>query len=91
MTRPTLADINREAYIYFGGHAPWYLRPAMPLQRFVTRGLLPRRLRGLFGMPWTARDERRWQRFRRWAPRLYWRLPRVLRHWPAKYSLARLA
>lgn len=28
-----------------GGHAHWYLRPAMPLQRFVTRGLLPPPLR----------------------------------------------
>lgn len=28
-----------------GRHAPWYLRPAMPLQRFVTRGLLPPALR----------------------------------------------
>lgn len=74
-----------------GRHAPWYLRPAMPLQRFVTRGLLPPRLRALFGMPWTARDARRWERFRRWAPRLYRRIPRVLRHWPAKYYLARIA
>lgn len=73
-----------------GGHAPWYLRPAMPLQRFVTRGLLPPDLRAMFGLPWTARDERRWRRFTRWAPRLYWRIPRALRHWPAKYYLSRI-
>ena len=73
-----------------GGHAPWYLRPAMPLQRFATRGLLPPRLRALFGLAWSDRDERRWQRFRRWAPRLYWMVPRILRHWPAKYYLAQL-
>lgn len=73
-----------------GGHAPWYLRPAMPLQRFVTRGLLPPMLRALFGLPWSARDERRWRRFRRWAPRLYWAAPRALRQWPARYYLGQL-
>lgn len=73
-----------------GGHAPWYLRPAMPLQRFVTRGLLPPELRRLFGMPWSGRDARWWARFQRWAPRLYWRIPRALRHWPAKFYLARI-
>lgn len=73
-----------------GRHAPWYLRPAMPLQRFATRGLLPPRLRSLFAMDWSARDARRWERFTRWAPRLYWKIPRVLRHWPAKYYLRQI-
>lgn len=71
-------------------NAPWYLRPAMPLQRFVTRGLLPPRLRALFGFAWDAGDERRWRRFCRWAPRLYWAAPRALRHWPSRYFLGRL-
>ena len=73
-----------------GRHAPWYLRPAMPLQRFVTRGLLPPGLRAKFGMPWSDLDERRWVRFRRWGPRLYWMTPRWLRHWPAKYYLGKV-
>lgn len=73
-----------------GGNAPWYLRPLMPLQGFVTRGLLPPRVRELFDLPWNARDERRWRRFKRYAPRLYWAMPRVLRHWPARYFLGRL-
>jgi uncharacterized protein (DUF2236 family) len=73
-----------------GGNAPWYLRPAMPLQRFVTRGLLPPRLRELFGFDWSERDQRRWRQFQRWAPRLYWAAPRVLRHWPARYYLGQL-
>lgn len=86
-------DAQVRAYVQAvldGGHAPWFLRPAMPLQRFVTRGLLPPRLRALFGLTWSRRDERNWQRFRRWAPRLYWATPRVLRHWPAKYYLGQL-
>lgn len=57
---------------------------------FVTRGLLPPRLREMFGFEWTARDAHRWQQFRRWAPRLYWATPRVLRHLPAKYYLGQL-
>ncbi len=73
-----------------GGHAPWWARPAMPLQRLATAGLLPPALRALFGLPWDAARERRWQAFRRWAPRLYWRLPRWLRHLPARYYLNRL-
>ena len=73
-----------------GGRAPWYLRPAMPLQHFVTRGLLPPRLRALYGLPWSRRDENRWQAFRRWAPRLYWTAPRVLRQWPARHYLGQL-
>ena len=73
-----------------GGRSPWHLKPALPLQRFVTRGLMSPRLRELFHLPWSARDQRNWQRFRRWAPRLYWATPRWLRHWPARYYLARL-
>ena len=76
--------------VLHGGHAPWYLRPAMPLQRFVTRGLLPPPLRAMYGLPWSARDERRWQRFTHWAPKVYWRLPKVLHHWPAKHYLAQV-
>ena len=70
-----------------GGRTPWWLRPALPLQRLATAGLLPPRLRALYGLPWDAARERRWQRFRRWAPRIYWRLPRWLRQLPARYYL----
>lgn len=86
-------DAEVRAYLHAvlrGGNAPWYLRPALPLQRFVTRGLLPPRLRAMFELPWTARDERRWRWFRRWAPRLYRMVPRTLRHWPARYFLDQL-
>ncbi|HVE55043.1 MAG TPA: oxygenase MpaB family protein, partial [Ramlibacter sp.] len=70
-----------------GGALPWWLRGAMPLQRFFTRGLLPPALRSAFGLPWTPRDQRRWDRFLRHGPRLYWRLPRWLRHLPASLVL----
>lgn len=70
--------------------APWYLRPVLPLQAFVTRAMLPPHLRQMFALPWTPADEKRWQRFRRWAPRLYWLQPRWLRHLPARYFLRKL-
>lgn len=73
-----------------GGAVPWWLRGLMPLQRFFTRALLPRGVREAFGLPWGARDERRWERFLRWGPRLYWRIPRFLRHLPARIVLADL-
>lgn len=73
-----------------GRHAPWYLKPALPLQSFVTRALLPEHLRQLFALPWSGRDQRRWQRLQHWAPRLYWKLPAWLRHWPANHYLRKL-
>lgn len=66
-----------------GRAVPWWLRGLMPLQRFVTRGLLAPELRAAFGLPWSVADERRWQGFVRWAPRCYWLLPRLVRHLPA--------
>lgn len=71
-----------------GGAVPWWLRALMPLQRFVTRGLLPPELRAAYELPWTERDARRWARFLRWGPRLYWCLPGFLRHLPARLVLA---
>lgn len=73
-----------------GGRSPWWVRPALPLQRLATAGLLPPRLRELFGLPWDAARERRWQLFRRWAPRIYWATPRWLRQLPARYYLNQL-
>ena len=70
-----------------GGRTPWYLRGALPLQRFVTRALLPPDLRTAFGLSWSGRDARRWEHFKRWAPKLYWALPAWLRHLPAHVVL----
>lgn len=70
-----------------GSAVPWWLRGLMPLQRFVTRGLLPAAVRAAYGLPWSERDQRRWERFTRIAPRLYWRVPAFLRHLPAALVL----
>lgn len=73
-----------------GRHASWWLRPALPLQSFATRALLPEQLRHAYGLAWDSRDEQRWQRFKRWAPRLYWKIPAFIRHCPARYYLKQL-
>ena len=66
------------------GHNCWVVPEE---ERFVTRGLLPGGLREAFGLRWSVRDERRWQWFRRWAPRMYWALPAWLRQLPARRGL----
>lgn len=71
-----------------GSAVPWWLRGLMPLKRFVTRGLLPPELRAAYLLPWSEADQRRWDRFVRWAPRLYWWLPAFLRRLPARLVLA---
>ncbi|HYE40472.1 MAG TPA: oxygenase MpaB family protein [Ramlibacter sp.] len=71
-----------------GGAVPWWLRFLMPLQRFATRGLLPAQVRAAYGLPWTEADQRRWDRFCLWAPRLYRWTPGFLRHLPARLVLA---
>lgn len=90
-SRQAALDVDEEVRGYFKqvlhGAAPWYLRPALPLQRFVTRGLLPPAMREAFGLPWSSRDEQRWRKFQHWAPRMYWALPRWIRHLPARYHL----
>lgn len=89
--RQSRLSVDEEVRSYFQavlhGAAPWFLQPALPLQRFVTRALLPPQLRAMFGMDWTAADERRWMRFQHWAPRIYWAMPAALRHLPANLAL----
>ncbi len=61
--------------------APW-LRAGMPLARLLTAGLLPAELREAFGLPWSARRRRRFERALRVIRHVYPRLPRGLRQWP---------
>ncbi|TKC89791.1 DUF2236 domain-containing protein [Trinickia terrae] len=81
-------EVRRYVHALLGAKgAPWWIRALMPLQRFVTRALLPAELRRAFGLPWTARDARRWAWFVRYAPRLYRCVPGVLRHLPAAWVM----
>lgn len=70
-----------------GGDAPFAVRAVMPLQRFMTIGLLPSRLRDEFGLPWTRRDQRRFDLFWKVFPPVYRRVPRPIRQLSATYYL----
>ncbi|WP_305093595.1 oxygenase MpaB family protein [Prescottella sp. R16] len=70
-----------------GGRAPLPVRALMPVQRFVTTGLLPPRLRDEFGLPWSPRDQRRFDLLMRLLPPVYRLVPRTLRQLPSRYYL----
>jgi uncharacterized protein (DUF2236 family) len=65
-------------------------RVVMPLARFLTAGLLPEQLRHGFGLPWSARHARLFDRTMWFSAIVYPRLPRRVRHWPKNYCLDRL-
>jgi uncharacterized protein (DUF2236 family) len=70
-------------------NAPLWIRAAMPIARLLTAGFLDDGLRTAFGLPWSARRQRRFDRTVRLLAATYPRLPRVLRHLPARHVLAR--
>lgn len=81
----TTLDVDSESLRVAGellhpNEAPWWLRAAMPLGRLATAGLLPPQLRAAYELPWSARRERRFERWMRVITLLYPRLPRRLRH-----------
>ncbi|WP_217497416.1 oxygenase MpaB family protein [Trinickia violacea] len=81
-------DVRRYVHALLGAKgAPWWIRALMPLQRFATRGLLPDEIRRAFDLPWTPRDARRWAWFVRYAPKLYWCVPGVVRRLPAAWVM----
>jgi uncharacterized protein (DUF2236 family) len=69
-------------------HAPVWVRAAMPVMRFLTAGLLDPALRAPFGLRWSGRRQRRFDRTFRVIAAVYPRLPGALRHWPARHYLA---
>jgi uncharacterized protein (DUF2236 family) len=69
---------------------PVLLRAAMPLGRLVTVGLLPSRVRQLYGLSWNRTLQKRFDRLFRLIAVVYPRLPRRLRHWPKEHYLRAL-
>ncbi|MDQ5862222.1 MAG: DUF2236 domain-containing protein [Actinomycetota bacterium] len=69
---------------------PFWLRMSMPLIRFITAGLLPDHLRTGFGLTWSDRHSRLFDRTTRWSALVYPRLPRPVRHCVKNYCLGRL-
>jgi len=73
--------------LLYGGDSPLPVRMLMPLQRFLTIGLLPPRLRDEFALPWSSRQQRRFDRFWKVFPPIYRRVPRRIRQLSATYYL----
>jgi uncharacterized protein (DUF2236 family) len=69
---------------------PVLFRAAMPLARLLTVGLLPGRVRQLYGLNWTPGLQKRFDRVFRITAVVYPRLPRLLRHWPKNHYLRAL-
>lgn len=64
-----------------------WLAPALWLNRFVTTGLLPPRLRAEFGLPWSDRDDRRLWRLLRVGAAGYRLVPGPVRRSPRHLAL----
>lgn len=76
--------------LFYPTAVPFGIRLIMPLVRFVTVGLLPDSVRGLYGLDWTTRQERRFTRTMRVGGAVYRALPRGIRHFPQRHYLARI-
>ncbi|SFS74599.1 oxygenase MpaB family protein [Saccharopolyspora flava] len=61
--------------------------PFAPLNKFLTTGFLPQTFRDQMGLPWSARDQRRFDRLTRTIGAVALRLPIPLRRFPFNYYL----
>lgn len=59
--------------------APWLIKPLLPLQSLMTRGNLDPRARAVLALPWSARDQRRYDLFWKTFVPIYRLVPRWLR------------
>jgi uncharacterized protein (DUF2236 family) len=68
-------------------HLPAVLRPAKPVNRFVTVGLLPAPIRADYGFDWSDRRQRALDRGLALTSYVYPHLPRAVREVPKDYYL----
>lgn len=69
---------------------PLLIRPLMGLQSLMSRGNIDPQVREVLGLPWTERDQRRYDRFWKVFPPIYRRIPRVLRQLPPRLILVEM-
>lgn len=69
---------------------PMYLRIFMPLGRFVTLGLLPERVRSMYGYDWSDKSEKRYLKMWNVLRIVYKFIPKKLRGYPKRYYLGKL-
>lgn len=70
-----------------GGDAPLVIRLGMPLNRFVTRGLLPARIREQLYLSWSPLEQRLFDAMMTALPPVYRLIPRPVRWLPSRYYL----
>ena len=68
--------------------AKWFVKPLTPLISLVTRGNLSPQARAALALPWSARDQRRYDRFWSAVRVVYPRIPRWVRAFPARFAMA---
>jgi uncharacterized protein (DUF2236 family) len=66
---------------------PAVVRLLLPLQSLMARGGVPPEVRTVLDLPWSPRDQARYDLFWRLFPPVYRRLPRRLRTLPARLYL----
>jgi uncharacterized protein (DUF2236 family) len=91
--RALRADENAVRFgrgLLYPKHAALWYRAIMPFARFLTAGLLPGQLRSDFGLPWSDRHERRFNRTFKILAVAYPKLPQGIRHWFKNYCLNQL-
>lgn len=69
-------------------NAPLLMRPLLPLQNLMARGNLDPHVREVLGLPWSARDQKRYDRFWKVFPPIYRVVPRFVRQLPPHLILA---
>lgn len=67
--------------------ATWFVKPLSPLISLVTRGNLSAAARDVLALPWSERDQRRYDRFWRGVRIIYPRIPRWVRVLPARVAM----
>ena len=76
--------------LLFPKHTALWYRAIIPPARFLTAGFLPPHVRQDFGLPWSGRHQRRFDRTMRVLALTYPKLPRRIRHWFKDYCLGEL-
>jgi len=69
---------------------PAWMRAGLPLGRLMTAGLLPAAVRDMFGIQWSAKRQRRFDRLLHIIRVVYPPLPRTIRQWPKNHYLRAL-
>lgn len=73
--------------LFRGGDSPLLIRLAMPFNRWLTRGLLPTRIREELHWEWSPRDQRLFDALMTALPPVYRLVPRPVRWLPSRYYL----